>query len=135
MVGHALVVVPTAVIELVTEYELSPHVPLAHSWVSGVGFQGGRFFASVALQKVPDAPGVVNRKGIIMAQDREGTARWAVEVDRTVGISSYAVLDGPFKSPHFSTPPGWLRKAQGETGREAAWLDVECVASHLRGEV
>jgi hypothetical protein len=132
IVGGAHVAVPIARVERLVEYEVGAPLPLAQPWVGGIGVLGPELFVSVRLGP-PDNRARRAAKGLLLRQG-PGRPRWALEVDRIVGIDELAVTPDLPRTIDGIAPYGWLLEGEGGDGEAVAWLDVDVVEAALSGD-
>src|SRR5688572_6730523 len=123
LTGSNHVGVPLETIERLVEYQVSGAPPLSHPWVGGIGLIGDDLFVSIRLRPLtgPTAPRR-EAKGLLL-RSAPGQLRWALEVDRIVGVDELHVDGSRRPEAAFAEiPPAWLVGAVGPDGRELAWL-------------
>jgi len=134
LIGATRVEVPLAEIERLLEYRAAPPPPLAEPWVGGIGIETGKsetgLFLSVSLPGA-SASGLRETRGLLFRG--AGRPRWALEVDRVVGLQS---IEEPAESSAMEgwvSPPSWLRPGRDAQGRAVRWLDVRAAELTLTG--
>ena len=120
LIGATRVEVPLADVERLLEYQAAPPPPLAEPWVGGIGVvQKEDLFLSVSLSGITATSPRAVRGLLFRAGD--GALRWALEVDRVVGLRSIDAEKEAAPVDGWVCPSDWLRRGQGEGG------DVRCL--------
>jgi hypothetical protein len=130
-VGRADIALPFESVGRIVEYEVFP-LPLARSFIGGLGLFGERPLVSVALA------GGTNRlrngsrvaKGIILEGGVAGATAWALEVDDLGSFIAVRVKPRA-PTPGLEVPP-WISQASTAEGRAYAWIDVPAMLAHLQ---
>jgi hypothetical protein len=135
LIGATRVEVPLADVERLLEYRASPPPPLAEPWVGGIGVESSQgrtdLFLSISLSGVPASESRETR-GLLL-RSAEGRPRWAVEVDRVVGLQTIDDPGEPRAVAGWACPSDWLRHGLDARGRPVRWLDVRAAELTLNG--
>lgn len=130
LIGATRVEVPLHEVERLLEYQAAPPPPLAQPWLGGIGVVDKEdLFLSVSLsgQSGPEARSV---RGLLFRADG-GRLRWALEVDRVLGLRAIEEAPDAFPVDGWACPPDWLRRGRDDAG-DVRWLDVKAAERALR---
>ena len=134
LIGVTRVEVPVAAVERLVEYQAAPAPPLAEPWLGGIGLDAAdqdALFLSISLSGLSGgrAPGV---RGLLFRAG-EGGLRWALEVDRVVGLRAIEGGTKPHPVRGWACPSDWLLEAADEEGEPVRLLDVSAALRDLAG--
>jgi len=123
LIGATRVEVPLAEVERLLEYQASPPPPTAHPWLGGIGVADKEdLFLSISLSG-PSAPGPRPVRGLLFRR-RDSHLRWALEVDRVVGLRSVDDRTGAWPVTDWVCPPDWLLRGCDDSGGDVRRFDV-----------
>jgi hypothetical protein len=122
-------------VERLLEYDAAPPPPLASPWLGGIGVDSGRhgdeLFLSVSLRGQL-LSGSHHARGLLF-KPSEGRPRWALEVDRVVGLCTIEAEAEADPVSGWACPTGWLLRGHDSLGGEVRWFDVAAVERTLSG--
>jgi hypothetical protein len=131
LIGATRVEVPLAEVERLLEYQAAPPPPLAQPWLGGIGVADKEdLFLSVSLagHAATEARAV---RGLLFRRG-EQRLRWALEVDRVVGLRTVQESpEGAFPVTGWVCPPEWLLHAQDDGGGDVRRFDVKAAERAL----
>jgi hypothetical protein len=130
LIGATRVEVPLAEVERLLEYQAAPPPPLAQPWLGGIGVADKEdLFLSVSLAgHAATGPRAV--RGLLFRRG-EQRLRWALEVDRVVGLRSVQESPGMFPMKGWVCPPEWLLLGQDDGGSDVRRFDVRAAEHAL----
>jgi hypothetical protein len=131
LIGATRVEVPLGEVERLLEYQAAPPPPLAQPWLGGIGVVDKEdLFLSVSLsgERAPEPRAV---RGLLF-RGGEARLRWALEVDRVLGLRSIEEGEDAFPVDGWPCPPDWLRRGRDAAG-EVRRLDVRAAERALGG--
>jgi hypothetical protein len=134
LIGATRVEVPLADVERLLEYQAAPPPPLAEPWVGGIGLQADNedLFLSVSLPG-GSAPGFRELVHGLLFRIGDGGHRWALEIDRVVGLRAIDGSGEPHRVPEWACPPAWLLHGRDSAGHSVRLLDVRAAERTLSG--
>lgn len=127
LIGATRVEVPLGEVERLLEYQAAPPPPLAQPWLGGIGVVDREdLFLSVSLSghSAPEPRAV---RGLLF---RGRGLRWALEVDRVLGLRSIEPEPDSFPVDGWACPADWLRRGRDGTD-DVRWLDVKAAERAL----
>jgi hypothetical protein len=137
LIGATRVEVPLAEVERLLEYDAAPPPPLAEPWIGGIGIesvgQSDELFLSVSLRG--DGGARSRHAQGLLFKSSAGGPRWALEVDRVVGLRSIEAETEADPVSGWAAPTAWLRRARDADGDEVRWFDVAEALRTLTGDV
>jgi hypothetical protein len=132
LIGATRVEVPVAEVERLVEYHAAAGPPLAEAWLGGIGIeatsQGDALFLSVRLTRALERGSSL--RGLLF-RAASGAPRWALEVDRVIGLRKVVPGADAHPLPAGVCPPHWLRQARDEDGEPVRLFDVSAAAQAL----
>jgi hypothetical protein len=134
LIGATRVEVPVADVERLVEYQAAPAPPLAQPWIGGIGLDAAddnRLFLSICLTGAGDR-GVASVRGLLF---RAGPSRprWALEVDRVLGLRPIRAGATPEPVDGWVCPASWLLQAADASGEPVRFLDMDAADRALLG--
>ena len=130
LIGATRVEVPLGAVERLLEYQAVPPPSLAQPWLGGIGVvEKEDLFLSVSLSgDTSAAPRAV--RGLLFRRG-DARVRWALEVDRVVGLCSIEEEGGTHPVKGWACPPEWLLRARDGDGTDVRRFDVKAAARAL----
>jgi len=129
LVGRERLVIPSAAVEHIIDYEVSP-LPSTRPEIGGRGVHMGQPIVSLRLCGWGPPPlGLRSAKGVLLAWgDRR--AGWVVEVSEIIAIVEGAM--DPLVEPSNTGPADrWLLTAITRNGSRVTWLDVDTLLDEM----
>jgi chemotaxis signal transduction protein len=128
LAGKARIAIPVDSVAQILEYSVTPHLPLARSFVGGLALHEGRLIVSVRLSKRSVETPSYTTKGILLQVD--GDLAWALEA---VEIGSFVRVTIQARRPQHGPDklPAWVTAATTEEGATLGWIDVDQMIADL----
>jgi len=119
-IGKAQLAIPSERVLRVTEFDLSPPVPLAQPWLGGLTLNQGQILLCI---RPLEGPRSEEPRGAVIL-DATGIPRCVIEVDRAKGIEWIEVDDRPFSSPSSRVPNAWFLTGTNEAGLDLIFVNL-----------
>lgn len=134
-IGATQVALPLNEVNKISEFSITPPVPLSEPWVGGVAYLGDKVWMTLKFDGTskPNQQQERSRKGVLFKEGAHGL-RWALEIDDVVGIATLETIEeNPLGVRGWTCPEQWIRKATTKEGHVVGWVDTASIVAQLKG--